>query len=198
MFDLVSNCCDIRKNWIEAAGFGSVLDLKITKVDRYFMTWLESKWDWKAQTLHIRDDYHIVIDEEMIGWITGLPMGHLEFDKMRFDDPELIQLEDMYDQNFGIDYTELFNRAVLEVDNQHVFLRHFILLTFGSLFCMNRYNFVTPKLLHILKDECIKNPHDWNWCGFVYDWMVGRGKETGRASPFVLLVRVLLLVRFEC
>ncbi|XP_056694282.1 uncharacterized protein [Spinacia oleracea] len=194
--ELVDELCPIRRDWVVGAGFGSILDLKITKVNRYFMTWLEGRWDWKRQVLRIREDYEIVIDEKMISWITGVPIGSYNFPKRRTENKELTQLEKEYYGKKGIDYVRVYNKCLLELDDKDVFLRHFVLLTFGSLFCMNKCNFITPKLLSILKKEYITDPSEWNWCGFLYDWIAGHGKEQGKASALILLIAYLDRIKY--
>lgn len=187
VIDAVNAMCPVRRDWVESAGFSSILELKVNKVDRHFMTWLEKRWDWKRQVLVVRDDYGIAIDEEMISWITGIPFVDQDFESMTLGNDEVEEFETAYNTRSGIDYTHVYNKCSIETDRLW-FLRHFILLTMGSLFCMNKYNFITPKLLPLLKKDYVSNPSEWNWCGFVYDWMTGRGKEPGKPSAFVLLV----------
>lgn len=186
--DSVVALCPIRRAWVENAGFGAILDLKISKVDRSFIFWLESKWDWKRQVLHIRDDYEFVIDEQVISWITGLPIGEDDFPSLRLDDNEYNELDKAYDTKGGIEYTNVYNLCIQELESKFWFMRHFILLTFGCLFCMNKYNFITPKLLPLLKKKYMTDPAAWNWCAFLFGWLTGRGKEPGKASAIVLMV----------
>lgn len=186
--DLVDSMGPVKANWVMAGGFGSLLDLKITKIDRHFLTWLEGRWDWKKKTLRIRDDFEIVIDEDMIMWITGLPAGEQDFTTLKPNDPELIELEKEYGKKKGIEYINVYNKALLEINSRNIFLRHFILLSFRSLFCMTKYNFITPRLLHLLKDEHLNDPYAWNWCGFLSEWLAGQGRERGKPSALILLV----------
>lgn len=182
--------CPIRKDWVIAAGFGSILNLKISKVDRYFITWLESRWDWKRRVLRIRDDYEIVIDERMVSWITGIPVGVYRIPFLNKTDKELGKLFKEYvrEKDGGIDYVWLYNKCLWEVQDEMVFLRDFILLSFGCLFCMTKYNFISIKLLALLKSTYFTTPRDWNWCGFLYDWIAGHEKEKGRPSSIILMV----------
>ncbi|XP_056684894.1 uncharacterized protein [Spinacia oleracea] len=138
--EMVETLCPVRRNWVQWAGFGPILDLKITKVDRHFMSWLEGRWDWKRQVLRIRDDYEVEIDENMISWITGIPQRDQDFKSLKLDDEEIDEFENVYDTRTGINYIDVYNKCCIE-ENRFWFLRHFILLTLGSLFCMNKYNF---------------------------------------------------------
>ncbi|XP_021843453.2 uncharacterized protein [Spinacia oleracea] len=156
--ELVNELCPIRREWVEKAGFGSILNLKIQKVDRLFLAWLEKRWDCKRQVLRIRDDYEITIDENMISWITGVPLGMYKFHNLKKNDKEVQKYYDEYVIGSAIGYVTVYNKCLLEEDPT-VFLRHFILLTFGCLFCMNTYNSITPKLLPILKRTYIFEPY---------------------------------------
>lgn len=137
--------------------------------------------------LKIRDGYELVIDEKMIEWITGVPNGGYRFHKRKTDDKELQKMYDEYMTSTGIDYISVYKKCFSEED-PIAFIRHFILLVFGCLFCMNTYNSITPKLLPILKSVYMRCPKKWNWCGFLYEWMVGRDGKKGRASAFIILV----------
>lgn len=94
----------------------------------------------------------------------------------------------MSEKDRGIDYVKLYNKCLWEVEDEIVFLRDFILLSFGSMFCMTKFNFISIKLLSILKTAYLMEPQVWNWCGFLYDWIAGRDKEKGKPSAIILMV----------
>lgn len=71
----VKNLSNEQKQWIKEMGFEELLFTQITNIDPAFGYWITSRFDPGKLELEIRDDYKVVIDEEMVGWVLGLRSG---------------------------------------------------------------------------------------------------------------------------
>ncbi|XP_056688652.1 uncharacterized protein [Spinacia oleracea] len=47
------------------------------------------------------------------------------------------------------------------------------------------------------QEEALNDPYEWNWCGFLYEWIGGHGRERGKASAFILLIAYLDRLKYK-
>lgn len=185
-----------EKEWVRLAGFQSILEVKFVQVDRFFLSWLSSRWDHQTHLLRIREDYHIKVDDEMVGRILGLPYGEdkIEIEEPNVDDIEFEMIKGSYHDNEGIKHRIVSEALENDKSDKMKFLRSFVLFVFGNLFCTTLTNKISPTLCWLLKKRHISKPLNWNWSKFVLDWMVKQHQESKDGKDGVRGCAVVLMV----
>ncbi|XP_021737628.1 uncharacterized protein LOC110704155 [Chenopodium quinoa] len=182
-----------RRKYVRKTVFKSFLDIKIKHFDRNFLAYLYSRWDASRKVLRIRDDYEVQIDDEMVGWITGLPYGEVTRDIPPVKRGKS-SIQDMKTENRnagGIGYRVVHNMCLDEAKEKSEFLKHFVLYVFGNILCTTTSNNISPDLCWLVRRKFLRDAKKYSWSKFILEWMVkyGNGDSTKgfKGSPTVLM-----------
>lgn len=204
VMELIVNLNSNQLEWVRQSVFVTILHLKINKtMDRFFLSWLSRRWNPNSCELKIRDDYIVKVDEEMIGWVLGLPFGDdaFDFEETSSRREEFRKLKKDYDCYGGVPYNTIYNSCISEEKNRVVFLRHFIFYVLGVLLCTTKSNYASPELLRAVIDDYVSESWKWNWSKFILQWMVkytGEGSVDGISGCALVLMVSDSSLHFSC
>lgn len=167
-----------KKSVIESYGFGSLLLFSKCFVPNKFANWVARLVDSKSGDI-IREGKVISLTEESIHLVLGLPLGKRAFpfdptvgkdavlakfgkDKIppiSFFADKLIKKEDLFDEDMFI---------------------CFVIVALSSFLCPNTNTIPSPKYFGVFED--IDHMKDFNWCGFVLEWLLDHIKAFNRGK----------------
>lgn len=177
-------------------GFGHLLRIRIINIDPSFAVWVTSRFDAKSRTLRVRDNVTVSIDDEMVGWVLGIPTSSCLFLPEESSIKQFKAWKMKYKNNtmYGVITESVVYQMVLsENENRSRFQRHFLLYTLGNLLCPTlKHGWISPKHVYLLGNA--SKAYKYNWGKYVLDWLVKYRVKFDTAREGLAGCTLLLLV----
>jgi len=176
--NVISALSSEKKTIIESYGFGSLLLFNKCFVPNKFATWVARLVDSKSGDI-IRDGKVISLTEESVHLVLDFPFGTRPFP------PDPSVGKDVVLSKFGKDKIppvcffadKLINKDDLSDEDMFVC---FMVVALSSFLCPNTNTVPSPKYLGVFDD--IDHIKEFNWCGFVLEWLLDHIKAFNRGK----------------
>ncbi|KAL6905533.1 hypothetical protein ACP4OV_003134 [Aristida adscensionis] len=183
---VIKNFDEQKKELVRQIGFGGILDLKLTKVNRQFGAWLLSKVDPKA-SVELCSQEEANIRKEVICDIFEIP---------RFSALTVTLLEKVLMKQYSYP---------LSIDEKRAFKAAFVFYVMTKLLApQSLANFISPRYIRAVAD--VDNISEYDWCKFIVDdilksagLMFRRFTRTSEGSIMgcIVFLQVLYLSRLD-
>lgn len=176
--NVISALSPKEKGVIERYGFGSLLLFNKCFVPNKFANWVARLVDSKSGDI-IREGKVISLSVESIHLVLGLPLDRRAFPV----DPSAGK--DVVLSKFGKDKIppiSFFADKLIKKENlsdEDMFIC-FMVVALSSFLCPNTNIVPSPKYFGVFQD--IDHIKDFNWCGFVLDWLLDHIKAFNRGK----------------
>jgi len=163
---------------IESYGFGSLLKFNKCFVPNKFANWVARLVDSKSGDI-IRDGKVISLTEESVHLVLDLPKGSRCFPS------DSSAGRDVVLSKFGKDripHVSFFADKLINKDDlpdEDMFIC-FMIVALSSFLCPNTNTVPSPKYFGVFED--IDQIKEYNWCGFVLDWLLEHIKAFTRGK----------------
>lgn len=167
-----------KKDVIESYGFGSLLKFSKCFVPNKFANWVAHLVDPKSGDI-IRDGKVISLTEESVQWVLDIPNGKRPFPF----DPSVGR--DLVLSKFGKDRippVSFFAEKLIkkeDLSDEDLFIC-FMIVALASFLCPNTNVVPSPKYFGVFED--IDHIKDFNWCGYVLEWLLDHIKAFNRSK----------------
>lgn len=194
--ELIGKLSRDQREWVKDMGFRHLLKIKITNIDPSFGVWITTMFDAQDKTLTIRDNILVSIDDEMVGWVLGIPAGPSLFHLEQSSAKQFKEWKMKYKQDtmYGaIAESVVYKMVLSEKGNRTRFQRHFLLYTLGILLCPTlKHEWISPLHLYMLGNA--SKAYKYNWGKYVLDWLVKYREKYDTAKEGLGGCTLLLLV----
>lgn len=180
--EMAAALSDQQKIWVNEMGFGDLICLSLRKIDRYLCLWLMRRFDPEHGRLFVRDDYHVDIDSNDVGWVLGIPGPNKPVPKTTSSEM-LSRLKQKYRNHKGIDEKTPFDIITANDIGERDFKEAFLLYTLGVLLCPTQSWRINPKHLKVL--STCTNAYRYNWCQYVFDWLLVSARKFKHSRSLV-------------
>lgn len=172
VYRVVSSLSNVQKKDVREIGFGSLLDLKATHLPLQLAYWLVVHFDAGNCSLSLPNEQPLVITEEDVHDVLGLPVGGevLQFDADE-DSTMLNSWKKQFETNGG----------------GPMFKRNFVVLCYSTLMFGSQNHYIGHWILRFLSS--VGDINKCNWCKFVLDCLVEAKKYwQEKPSRFSMLI----------
>jgi len=176
--NVISALSPEKKAIIESYGFGSLLKFNKCFVPNKFANWVARLVDSKSGDI-IRDGKVISLTEESVHLVLDLPKGSRCFpsDSSAGRDAVLSKFGKDRIPHVSFFADKLINKDDLPDEDMFIC---FMIVALSSFLCPNTNTVPSPKYFGVFED--IDQIKEYNWCGFVLDWLLEHIKAFTRGK----------------
>lgn len=182
---------------VKAMGFGGILQLKCTKLDRSLCEWLVRHFDPVSLCLHVHGKDCIITPLD-VNHILGLPCGgqRVILEGEYTEIHELCLRHKVGDQG-STSFDHLHNYLMNNKKDDDDFKVSFVLYIMGTILCPTSEFGVNKRFLHALKD--LSSVRELDWSQFVLKFLAEgiqkyqKGRKVIRGCLLFLMVHLLTL-----
>lgn len=172
VYRVVSSLSNVQKKVVREIGFGSLLDLKATHLPLQLAYWLVVHFDAGNCSLSLPNEQPLVITEEDVHDVLGLPVGGevLQFDA----DEDSIMLNSWKKQfetnSLLVSVGDLTSFVMSTKGGGPMFKRNFVVICYSTLMFGSQNQYIGHWILRFLSS--VSDINKCNWCKFVLDCLV--------------------------
>ncbi|KAG2575031.1 hypothetical protein PVAP13_7KG261800 [Panicum virgatum] len=169
-----------QREVIESYGFGSLLNFDKCFVPNKFAKWVANVVDYKYGDIVV-DGKIISLTKESVHCVLGIPLGGDPFPSDTVCGKEFVL--NKFQKSSIPPVTFFSNKLVKEggtLSDEDLFVC-FIIVALSSFLCANSSSTPSPKYFGIFGD--IKRVKEFDWCGYVLDWLLDGVKLFKKSKP---------------
>lgn len=169
-----------QREVIESYGFGSLLNFDKCFVPNKFAKWVANVVDYKSGDIVV-DGKIISLTKESVHCVLGIPLGGDPFPSDTVCGKEFVL--NKFQKSSIPPVTFFSNKLVKEggtLSDEDLFVC-FIIVALSSFLCANFSSTPSPKYFGIFGD--IKRVKEFDWCGYVLDWLLDGVKLFKKSKP---------------
>ncbi|KAG2648910.1 hypothetical protein PVAP13_1NG073200 [Panicum virgatum] len=169
-----------QREVIESYGFGSLLNFDKCFVPNKFAKWVANVVDYKSGDIVV-DGKIISLTKESVHYVLGIPLGGDPFPSDTVCGKEFVL--NKFQKSSIPPVTFFSNKLVKEggtLSDEDLFVC-FIIVALSSFLCANSSSTPSPKYFGIFGD--IKRVKEFDWCGYVLDWLLDGVKLFKKSKP---------------
>ena len=176
--NVISALSPEKKAIIESYGFGSLLKFNKCFVPNKFANWVARLVDSKSGDI-IRDGKVISLTEESVHLVLDLPKGSRCFPSDSSAGRDAVLSKFGKDRIPPVSFfaDKLINKDDLPDEDMFIC---FMIVALSSFLCPNTNTVPSPKYFGVFED--IDQIKEYNWCGFVLDWLLEHIKAFTRGK----------------